>query len=258
MAQKGDRQMNTNRKTRTSEDNETASKESKMKIKASSLIRWSGLAAMAGGIIFAGIQPIHPPDVLASVTTGAWALIITLKWVMCLFFLIGITGIYARQTEQAGWLGLGGYLMLILSWWLQTAYVFTEIFILPVMATATPGFVTSFLGIVNGSQGGMNIGALPAVYGLSGILYMLGGVMFGIATLRAGILLRWAAILLAVGAAVTPLAALLPHALQRFAAVPVGLAIAWLGYALLTERREPASEPCPDLGSPQLSQTGAD
>jgi len=87
---------------------------------------------------------------------------------------------------------------------------------------------------------------------------MLGGVMFGIATFRAGILSRWAAILLAVGAAVTPLAALLPHALQRFAAVPVGLAIAWLGYALLTERREPASEPCPDLGSPQLSQTGAD
>ncbi len=33
------------------------------------LIRWAGLAAMAAGIIFAGIQPIHPLDVLASVTT---------------------------------------------------------------------------------------------------------------------------------------------------------------------------------------------
>jgi hypothetical protein len=218
------------------------STESKTKIDASNLIRWSGLAAMAGGIIFAGIQPIHPPDVLASVTTGAWALIITLKLVMCLFFLIGITGIYAQQTEQAGWLGLVGYLMLILSWWLQTAYVFTELFILPVMATATPGFVTSFLGIVNGAPSGMSIGALPAVYGLLGILYMLGGVLFGIATFRVGILPRWAAALLAVGAAVTPFAALLPHALQRFAAVPVGLAIAWLGYSLLTEQREKTSK----------------
>lgn len=250
--------MNTNRKTRISEDNETASKESKMKINASNLIRWSGFAAMAGGIIFMGIQPIHPPDVLASVTTGAWALIITLKLVMCLFFLIGITGIYARQVERAGWLGMAGYLMLILSWWLQTAYVFAELFILPVMATAAPGFVDSFLGIVNGSPGGMNIGALPAVYGLLGILYMLGGMLLGIATFRAGVLSRGAAVLLAVGAAVTPFAALLPHALQRFAAVPVGLAIAWLGYSLLTERRAPAPEPCPDLGSPQLSQTGAD
>ena len=42
-----------------------------MKITASSLIRWSGLAALVAGLIFAGIQPIHPPDVLSSVTTGA-------------------------------------------------------------------------------------------------------------------------------------------------------------------------------------------
>ena len=228
--------MNTNSKT---------SKEGKMKINASNLVRWSGFAAMAGGIIFMSIQPIHPPDVLASVTTDSWALIITLKWVMCLFFLIGITGIYARQVEQTGWLGLAGYLMLILSWWLQTAYVFAELFILPVMASSAPGFVTSFLGIVNGSPGEMNIGALPAVYSLSGVLYMLGGVSFGIATFRAGILSRWASALLAVGAAVTPFAALLPHALQRFAAVPVGLAIAWLGYSLLTERRENSSQLVP-------------
>jgi hypothetical protein len=250
--------MDITRKTRISEHSELASMESKMKIKASNLIRWSGLAAMAGGIIFVAIQPIHPPDVLASVTTGSWTLIITLKWVMSLFFLIGITGIYARQVERTGWLGLVGYLMLILSWWLQTAYVFAELFILPVMATAAPGFVTSFLGIVNGSPGGMNIGALPTVYGLSGILYMLGGVLFGIATFRAGILSRWAAVLLAVGAAVTPLAALLPHALQRFAAVPVGLAIAWLGYSLLTERREKVSQTLSDKGSPQIRQTAVD
>jgi hypothetical protein len=46
-----------------------------MKITASSLIRWSGLAALVAGIVFAGIQPIHPPDVVASVNTGAWAII---------------------------------------------------------------------------------------------------------------------------------------------------------------------------------------
>ncbi len=229
-----------------------------MRITGSKLIRWAGLPAMVAGIIFAAIQPIHPPDVLASVTTSAWAIIISLKWFMVLLFLIGITGIYARQVEQAGWLGLVGFLMLILSWWLQTAYVFTELFILPVMATAAPGFVDSFLGIINGSPGELNIGALPAVYSLIGILYMLGNFLFGIATFRAGILPRWAAVLLAVGAAVTPLAALLPLALQRYAAIPVGLAIAWLGYALLTERREKVSQPLPDQESPQIHQTGAD
>jgi hypothetical protein len=76
---------------------------------------------MAAGIIFAGIQPIHPPDVLSSVTTGTWAIITTLKTAMCLLFLVGITGIYARQVEKAGWLGLAGFLLLILCWWLQSA-----------------------------------------------------------------------------------------------------------------------------------------
>jgi Na+/H+ antiporter NhaD/arsenite permease-like protein len=117
-----------------------------MKVTASSLIRWSGLAALVAGLIFAGIQPIHPPDVLSSVTTGEWAIITTLKLAMCLLFLLGIAGIYARQVERAGWLGLAGFLLLTLSWWLQTAFVFAEAYILPQLATAAPQFVESFLG----------------------------------------------------------------------------------------------------------------
>src|SRR5918995_4643435 len=136
-----------------------------MKITASRVIRWSGLAALVAGIIFAGIQPIHPPDVLSSVTTGTWAIITTLKTAMCLLFLIGITGLYARQVEEAGWLGLVGFLMLRLSWWLQTGFVFTEVFINPLLATEAPRFVESFLGIVNPeSPVEMDLGALPAVY----------------------------------------------------------------------------------------------
>jgi hypothetical protein len=49
----------------------------------------------------------------------------------------------------------------------------------------------------------------------------------------------------------TPAAALLPHAIQRYAAIPVGLAIAWLGYALWTERRAQASDPALDMGTPE-------
>lgn len=228
-----------------------------MKITASNLIRWSGLAAMVAGIIFAGIQPIHPPDVLASVTTSAWAIIQPLKLAMCLLFLLGITGIYARQVEKAGWLGLTGYLLLSLCWALQTAYVFAEAFIVPLLATAAPTFVESFLGVASGQAGEMNLGALAALYALVGILYMLGGLVFGIATLRAGILPRWPAGLLAGAAALTPLAALLPHATQRLAAVPVGLALAWLGYALWSERREHAIEPVIGGGRPQPRPAGA-
>lgn len=218
-----------------------------MKITTQSLIRWSGLSAMAAGLIFAGIQPIHPADVLASVTTSVWSVIISLKLAMCLFFLIGLTGIYARQAEKAGWLGFAGFALLVVSFWLQTGFVFVELFVLPVVATSLPGFVDSALGIANGQPGVMDIGAFVPTYGVVGIGYLLGGLLFGVATVRARVLPRWPAILLASAAIITPAAALLPHALQRYAAVPMGIALVWLGFSLWSERRALAGQEASQL-----------
>jgi hypothetical protein len=228
-----------------------------MKITGSDIIRATGLAAMAAGIIFAAIQPIHPADVLASVTTSTWAIIVSFKLAMCFLFLFAIAGLYVRQVEEAGWLGLAGAFLFSLSWMLQIGYVFTGLFVLPSIATAAPQFVDSFLGIVNGTLGEMDIGSLVPVYGLVGILYLLGGLALGIATFRAGVLPRWPAGLLAVTALLTPLAALLPHAIQRLAAVPMGISFAWLGYALWSERRVGKSLGA-QAATPSLPQTAAE
>jgi hypothetical protein len=230
-------------------------KGSNMTITPSSLIRWAGLAAVVAGIIYTGIQPIHPPDELASVNTSAWGIITPLKTLMSFLFLLGLTGLYARQVKESGWLGLVGYLLLSLCWALELAFIFAEAFIIPPLASAAPKFVEGFFGIVNGHPIQMNLGILPALYALVGVLYLLGGLLFGIATFRANILPRWASGLLAVAAVLTPVAVLLPHAIQRFAAVPVGIALAGLGYALWSERREKASEALPGTGSPKLIQT---
>ena len=229
-----------------------------MKITSSNLMRLAGLCAVPAGIIFAAIQPIHPPDVVESVTTSAWAIITSLKFAMCLLFLVGITGMYARQVDKAGWLGLAGFVLLIVSWWLLTAFVFAEAFILPPLASIAPEFVDALLGISYGHTGSVNLGAVPTIFSLGvGVSYMLGGLLFGIATFRAGVLPRLPAGLLALAATLTPLAALLPHAQQRFAAVPVALAIAWLGYALWSERRAPVSQAAPAAVGAQLRPAAA-
>ena len=237
--------MNTNRQAAVIKRAQATAhqKESKMKITAPKLIRWAGLAAMVAGILFVVIQPIHPPDVPASVTTAQWAIVHYLGVAMCLFGLLGLAGLYARQVEAAGWLGLAGYLLLSLFYALTMAFQFAEAFISPRLATESPRFVEGFLGIFNGSPGEMNLGALPTLYALAGFGYVLGGLLFGIATFRAGILPRWAAGLLAVGA-VLPiiLSSLVPHPLDRIFAVPVGLALVWLGYALWSERRAQAAD----------------
>ena len=258
--------MNTNRKTTISEggrlantNRQTGIKESKMKITTSKLIRWAGLPAMAAGIIFIAIQPIHPPDVLSSVTTSTWAIVTSFKTAMCLLGLLGITGIYARQAEKTGWLGLSGYLLFSLFFALTLPFAFAEAFILPLLATESPKFVESILGLASGATGGMNLGALAVLYNLGGFVgYIIGGLLFGIATLRARVLPRWAAVLLSFSAVLVLAGALLPHPLDRIMAVPMGLALIWLGYSLFSERRVKVTEPLPGTVSPQLSQTGAD
>jgi hypothetical protein len=229
-----------------------------MKPTASNLIRWSGLSAMAAGIIFIGIQPIHPPDVLSSVTTSAWAIVTSFKTAMALFGLLGLAGLYARQAEKAGWLGLAGYLLFSIFFALTIAFAFAEAFFLPLLATDAPKFVVGILGLASGSASPISLGPVPTIYALAGAGYMLGSLLFGIATFRARLLPRWAAVLLALSG---PLAAvmgtLLPHPLDRMAAVPMGLALAWLGYGLLSERRAKATVPGLSMVNPQLSQTGA-
>lgn len=225
----------------------------------STLIRWSGVSAMAAGIIFAGIQPIHPLDVLASVTTTHWAIIQSFKTAMCVFGLLGLTGIYARQANKAGWLGLAGYLLFGLFFAHTLPLAYTEAFVLPLLAKEAPTFVEGFLGIFNGHPVETNLGALPLLYSVAGTAgYVLGGLLFGLATLRAGVLPRRAAGLLAVGSLAPFVLAMLPHPLDRTFAVPTGLALAWLGYALWSERSAPAAEPVPGTASPHVPHTAAD
>ena len=115
-----------------------------------------------------------------------------------------------------------------------------------------------FLGIFTGSAGASNFGALASLWSLTDVLFLLGGLAFGVATLRAGSLSRWAAGLFTAGIASAPVFGLLPPALEPLVAVPIGAGLAWLGYALWSERRAPAAQPIPGRGLAQLRQTSAE
>jgi hypothetical protein len=116
-----------------------------------------------------------------------------------------------------------------------------EAFVLPHVASTVPAFVQSWMGMFNGPAGTFDIGILPTIWMSTAPLYIVGGLLFGIATFRAGILPRWAGALLAVSSVLAPVAGLLPNASQPKIAVPFGIALVWLGYALLSERRTPQS-----------------
>lgn len=228
-----------------------------MKITVEGLIRWSGPAAVVAGLSYALVGVFHPPNVLASVATPTWLVVHILAMATSIFGLLGLTGIYARQAEKSGWVGLGGYLLLTLWLTLVLGFTFVEVFILPPLTTAAPTFVEAWLGMFNGTASEINLAGLSTVWTITGPLYILGGILFGIATFRARLLPRWAGVLLGVGTAMGPLAALLPLDLQPKIAVPAGLALAWLGYALWTERRARSATSRQDGPAPILQANPA-
>lgn len=240
--------MNTNKKITI--------QESKTKMTASALMRLAGLSAMLAGLCFIVVGMFHPLNVPSSVTTAAWANVHIAAIAMGFFGLFGMAGLYARQAEKIGWLGLAGFVLFSLWLGLIMPFSFVEAFILPSLATSLPAFVDGFLGMFTGIASEINLGLLPMLWNLSGPMFILGPLLFGIATFRAGILSRWAAGLLAVGSMLIPTGALLPPEYEPRVMVPVGLALAWLGYTLLSERREKASEALLDqrAAKPELRQ----
>jgi hypothetical protein len=209
-----------------------------MKPTHAELIRWAGLAALIAGLCYAFVGVFHPANAPGSVTTTRWEVVHVVACAMSFFGVIGLAGLYARQAAKVGWLGLAGFVLLSLWMVLIMGFSFVEAFVLPHMATTTPSFVDGWMKMFNGGSSTFNMGALPALWTLTAPLYIGGGLLFGIATFRARILPRGAAVLLALGTVVAPpLASQLSLAWQPKVAIPTGLALAWLGYALMTERQ---------------------
>src|SRR3954447_25300055 len=151
---------------RMSAINKTATTEGDNRMNTRNLIRWAGVAAIVAGIFYVVVGLFHPPNVVASVTTPQWAIVHVVATAMCFFGLLGLTGIYARQVKETGPLGLAGYLLLSLWLVIITGFTFTEVFILPLSATAAPTFVEGWMGMLNGSASAMNLGVLSTLWTL--------------------------------------------------------------------------------------------
>jgi hypothetical protein len=236
-----------------------AIKESKTRISTATLMRLAGFAAMLAGLGIVVMGLFHPANEPAYVTTPAWIIVHIFATSLGFFGVLGLAGLYARQVEKAGWLGLIGFLLFSVWMTLVGFFSFIEAAILPHLASEFPPFVTGFLGMLDGIPSEVSLGVLPTMWKISNPMLIIGSLLFAIATFRAGILPRWAAGLLALGTLMIPVGALLPTELQaKIILVPMGLGLAWMGYALFSERRVKVTEPLPDTVSPQLSQTGAD
>ena len=208
---------------------------------SSNLIRWSGLAALVGGVLFiiADVTEFFlfgdQPDSVAA-ATNSWVILDMFFLVTIVLIFLGLVGLYAHQAEQAGILGLVAFVVALSGTAMLFGFVWGAAFILPEMAAAAPEFVDpAFLDA--DPSGALIVGVL-----LTFVLFALGWLLFGLTSLRARVLPRGAAVLLMIGAVSFVVIFMLdfPGATVVFSA-----ALAWMGYALWSGADEQATEPQP-------------
>lgn len=204
-----------------------------MTITPSFLTRWAGIAAAAAGAIFIGVNIKHPQLNATSIVTTDVYVRDSLKVLMAVLALAGITGMYLHQVRRHGVLGLLGYLTMAFGYLGIMCTVFAAAYVLPEIAASNPGFVNDTIAVdtARGTVHG-DIGALKTVIEVTGFAYLVGGVLFGAALYRARVLPRWAAVLLAVGGLASAALSLMPDALYRLLAYPNGIAMIALGISL--------------------------
>jgi hypothetical protein len=170
------------------------------------------------------------PESVAAATSAV--IIVRVSFIMALVLIIlGLVGLYSRQVEQAGTLGLIAFLVALIGTVMVAGLQWSAAFIGPWLAEVAPELLDTEPS-----------GVLTAGFMLSFALLALGWLLFGLASLRARVLPRGAAVLLMVGA---PLLFVILFLELPGSTVVFGVALAWMGYALWTGAGETAVHPRP-------------
>ena len=231
-----------------------------MTITPTTLTRGAAAAAVAAGAIFIGVQINHPTMDADSITTTEVVVRNSLKVLMAVLALVGITGIYLRQVKQSGVLGLIGYVVLSACYLVMLATLFNAAFVLPTIADTSPGYVNDAIAVGKGENPAGDVGFLQTAQQVQSITFLAGGLIFGIALYRARVLARWASGLLALGGVIVILLSVMPDAFYRLLAFPNGIAMIGLGYSLWATSRAAATDTTSDAatyGGSRVAPAGA-
>jgi hypothetical protein len=197
---------------------------------ASELIRWSGLAAILAAVLLSVGAVLNiateTENLSESATTAPYAFTWLLYLLGGVLLLLGLVGLYVRQSEAAGILGLVGFLVAFLGTALLVGSAWFQLFAAPFFAVEAPRAIAA-----------EPTGMLALGFVLTFVVFAtLGWILFGIATLRAGVYPRAAAILLIAGVLIN----FLPTHFTEFV---FNAAVAWLGFVLFTGQGEAAQRP---------------
>jgi hypothetical protein len=201
------------------------------------LSRWSGIACILAGVLFALATLLHPSKETPELILKQEFRLVTAHWLYTLFFglfMLGITGLYTAQAERAGRFGLVSYLVLFFGA-LFFAVSNNYGLIAPVLAAHAPAMLDA-------------INAYPSEVVLNGLLlvgFYFGFIFFGITILRARVFPRPLGILMVLGAPLNIIGSVLSLTLLEvfwivalLGAFVLSLALIWAGYLVWSSKEQ--------------------
>src|SRR4026207_1191013 len=105
----------------------TSSTVSKPIMTTSTLMRLAGLSALMAGLCYIVIGLFHPVNEPSAIN-GTWVNVHIFATALGFFGLFGMAGLYVRQVEESGWLGLAGFLLFTGWMTLVCGFSFVEAF----------------------------------------------------------------------------------------------------------------------------------
>ena len=188
---------------------------------SSNLIRLSGLAAILASVLLSVGALLslvtESENMSVSATTPSYAFSSLLYLLGGVLLLLGLVGLYIRQSGPSGILGLVAFLVAFFGTALAVGATWAELFVAPSLAVEAPR-------VLDAEPTGM----LALGFALTFVVFLpLGWLLFGLASFRARIYPRAAAILLMVGAVIAGL----PIPLTE---IVLYVGVAWLGFTLFT------------------------
>lgn len=189
-----------------------------------SLVRITGAAAPLGGALIA--LSVILQAALSDLWTARFSLVALkptfapvagLELAGAVLVLLGLVGLYQRQADRIGPLGLAGFLLAFAGTALLVGFTFLLTFVVPELARIAPRVLDT-----------RPSGAMLFGFNLMGWLLAAGYAAFGAVTLRTGILPRGGAVLVMASALIN----LFPRNVEFWGVLILGLGIAWLGSGL--------------------------
>src|SRR5262245_5918868 len=200
--------------------------------------RWSGMASIVGGILFPIGIALHPLRHGQAVNASPYSATHVLIAVALMLTLFGLVGLYVRQAERLGMLGLSSFVLAFIGNLWTYGLIITEGFMWPAVGRYDPAAVHNLDPNVGAARGS----SLLLIFCVGLARFALAYALFARVTMRAGELRRWGgalrvpgAVLYVVGGFSLPLfgpESPLVTIIETSGAVPFGLGFIWLGYAL--------------------------